>query len=337
MVAPFRTSSLSSVLLAMLSCLPVTGQGNLIAHWGSQGYDTYIRNGMLEWTSAEWSGLNLELDKSLDMHDSVLIAFDYADLGTTAIVINLYDTKGGESKVIELSDFEDELVLGDKGLNRFEKKIYLPDIEGDANPSEISEVYIELTGSKEKRTIRLDNIRIGGFLLDFNLPDGSSIEEINNNRHAGWEPYAEGKDFRTKLMLHGMTGKEVQDLVPLARSWTRPAHMNLEGNAFEFKGYDPAQMAYVIEQKSTPATSVEFVMEATKESPLVNPASVIKNWGNQDMALSVNHEKMKNGEDYRVGFINRLEGTDLVLWVETSSSEKTSFSIIPVGQTITRP
>ena len=296
--------------------------------WGSQGYETVIRDGMLEWTTTQWSGLNLELGQTVHMNEPVLIAFDYADLWTTDMAISIFDTRGGVTEILQLSDFEEELSLMEKELSHFEKKINVPEIAGDANLSEISEVYLEISGGKEKRTFRLDNIRIGSYLLDFNIPDGSSIEQINNNRHAGWEPYAEGKDFRTKLMLHGMTGKEVQDLVPLAKSWTNPANMSIEGNAFDFKGYDPAQMAYVIDKQISHAPFLALSIEASEDSPLVNPALIIRNWGDQEMELSINNVKMKKDKDYRVGFLERLEGTDMVLWIKMNSTDTTSISIL---------
>ena len=216
----------------------------------------------------------------------------------------------------------------EKELRHFEKMINVPEIEGDANLSRISEVYLEISGGKEKRTIRLDNIRIGSYLLDFTMPDGSTIEQINNNRHAGWEPYAEGKDFRTKLMLHGMTCMEVQELVPLAKSWTNPANMSIEGKAFDFKGYDPAQMAYVIDKKIPHAPSLVLSIEASEESPLVNSALIIRNWGDHEMELSINNVKMKKDRDYRVGYLETLEGTDMILWINMNSTDKTSIVLL---------
>ena len=128
-------------------------------------------------------------------------------------------------------------------------------------------------------------------------------------------------------MLHGMTGKEIQDIVPLAKSWVNPAHLNLKSAGFTSIGYDPAQMAYVLEKESGSASALELTLEASEESPVVNPAIVIRGCGNDNFELVVNNEKMTRGKDYRCGVENRLDRKDMILWLNTQSSEPLSISL----------
>jgi hypothetical protein len=305
--------------------------------WGSPGYGNIIRNGMVEWTLTQWGAMNIDFVDPVDMNDSVLISFDYADLWTSDLNLMLFDTRGNIAAGIELSEFADELVTGDRQMRTFRKKVYLADLGEEGDPGRISEAMIELSGSDKKQTLRLDNLQIGTFILDFDLPDGSTIEEINNNRHAGWEPYKEGKDFRTKLMLHGMTAGEVQDLVPLAMSWTNPAELELNGTGYRNKGYDPTQMAYVLEQEATNPGVLDLRIDASSDAPLVSPAFVIQHWSGGDFELIVDGRKLENGTDYRAGIVPQLNGNNLVLWLNMQSEKAMSLKVIPLNHSKSRP
>lgn len=115
-----------------------------------------------------------------------------------------------------------------------------------------------------------------------------------------------------------MTDKSGGELLPLAKSWYNPPDLsgpeNLEGN------YDPAQRAYVLAVEGE-SRSIEFRIKATQESPVVNPAFVIRNWEAHDITLAVNGEQIPRGKDFRVGTINRLDSADLVVWIQHESTE----------------
>lgn len=292
--------------------------------WGSDGYATVIRNGILEWTSTERSGLNLEFDEPMDLNDSVLISFDYADLWTSDITLTFNSRRGGATGQLSLNNFGDKLTLNDPDLNTFSATIYLPDYKQEAKLSELTEAYMEISGSEEHRTWKLANLKISAetagdqkaeYYLDFDMPDGSSVEDMKKPDKAEWEPYSEGENTITKLMLHGMTSAKVQDLVPLAKSWVDAPELMVEGTDFVSNGYDPTQMAYVIGQKSASDNTLKLKVKASENSPLINPAFVIKGWDKSDFELKVNNEKLKRGEDYRYGIEKRLDGTDLILWI----------------------
>lgn len=290
----------------------------------------------MEWTTTDWSTLNLILGKQYNLSGLVTISFDYADLWSTDAVISFFDSRGRSTQPISLNEFEDELVLNDSTLRKFEKTIDLTDYAGRARLGRITELGIDISGSNEPKTLKLDNIRIQSnaspdqpldFTLDFNLPDGSLIEEINKSDKAEWDPYSEGENTITKLMLHGMTAREVQDLAPLARSWVHAPRLALQGNAFENQGYDPEQMAYVIGYKGGPAQSLAFEIKASEGSPMVNPAIVVKNWGDREISLALNGTEAKQGKDYRCGFEKKLNGCDLVVWVNVTEEEPVQFEI----------
>jgi hypothetical protein len=149
---------------------------------------------------------------------------------------------------------------------------------------------------------------------------------------AEWEPYEMSENMFTKLMMHGMTDKKVGDLVPLANSWLSAPELKLEGNGFESKGYDQTQMAYMIESTEPGASSsLDITLEASQGSPVVNPAFVIKNWGDAGAELRMNGATLERGTNFRYGIEYRLESTDLVVWIKKESTEPVTLSLTPVG------
>ncbi len=144
-------------------------------------------------------------------------------------------------------------------------------------------------------------------LCHIGLPDMATAE---------WKPYAQGKTWVTKIMLNGMTDKDVADLVPLAKSWLNPARLKLRSDDFNNLGYDPTQMAYVLQCKK-PGTSLKFKLFARKNSPVINPAFVVKNWGDNGVQLEIGGENASEGADFRWGLRHTLESTDLIIWIKT--------------------
>jgi hypothetical protein len=139
-------------------------------------------------------------------------------------------------------------------------------------------------------------------------------------------PYETGEKMITKIMMNGLTDKNVEDLVPLAKSWLNAPELNLDSSGFKSKGYDPTQMAYLLEAK-TEGAELEFKLAASEESPVSNPAFVVANWGQNQAAVKVDGEELKCGEDYRIGHRSTVDGVDLVAWIKTESIEPVDISI----------
>ena len=160
-------------------------------------------------------------------------------------------------------------------------------------------------------------------------PSHSSLAHIGLPGHATaeWEPYSEGENIITKLMVHGMTDKPVEELVPLAKSWLNAPELKLQSDAFSCKGYDPGQMAYVLELKSEGTSTLEFTLEAGPDKPVHNPAFVIKNWGSGSFDMEVNGTKTPAGKGTRFGTVNDLDGDYLVVWHKMDSTDPVHFKL----------
>ena len=127
--------------------------------------------------------------------------------------------------------------------------------------------------------------------------------------------------------LYGMTDQPVESLAPLSRSWNSAPAVALAGSGFESLGYNKNQRAYVFTAQSPEPGPLEFTLEASPESPIQNPAFVVKNWGNRPAKLSINGKAIPRGKDFRFGRNKTVEGTDLVVWAKISADKKTSFNL----------
>jgi hypothetical protein len=150
-------------------------------------------------------------------------------------------------------------------------------------------------------------------------PDRPSHSSLS---HIYWEPYAQTANSMTKILLHGLTTKSPADLVPLAKSWLSPPSAEISGAGFESKGYDPTQRAFVIACKSASSTlNLRLSLKASPKSPLVNPAFIFQNWGAAEPRLTIDGKSIARGPNFRYGFVPKLEGTDLIVWLAMESTE----------------
>jgi hypothetical protein len=156
-------------------------------------------------------------------------------------------------------------------------------------------------------------------------PDRPSHSSLS---HILWEPYAQTDNTMTKIMLDGLTTKSAADLVPLAKSWLSAPAIEVSGQGFQSEGYDQTQRAYVLNRQAASTTGgFRAVLKASPDSPLVNPAIVIKNWGDADPKLVVDGKAIPRGPKFRYGHISKLEETDLVIWANLESTKPTTFEI----------
>jgi len=156
-------------------------------------------------------------------------------------------------------------------------------------------------------------------------PDRPSHSSLS---HLFWEPYAQTENTMTKIMLDGLTTKSAADLVPLAKSWLSAPPIEVSGQGFTSEGYDQTQRAYLVSKQSgTVATGFRAGFRASSDSPLVNAAIVVKNWGEANPKLAIDGKPVSRGAGFRCGHITKLEGTDLIIWAKIESTKPVTFTI----------
>ena len=132
------------------------------------------------------------------------------------------------------------------------------------------------------------------------------------------------------MVMYGFTDKPISTLVPLARSWCNPPSVS-DTEGFKSDGYDKEQRAYIFSNKNRDNPSMlEFKLNATTDSPIVNPAFVIKGWGKKDAELKINGRTIKRGKDFRFGHCRTSEGFDLIVWLKAQSTKPVKISLSPV-------
>ncbi len=145
-----------------------------------------------------------------------------------------------------------------------------------------------------------------------------------------WPYHAKGKTSRTKVMLHGMTGKPVASLIPLARSWLYAPQLDVYGSGYVCGGYDRGSRSYSLINKTVgKPEELTIRMGGSEERPVINPAFVIENWGESGAALLLNGKRAQPGPGCRIGRRRTLEGTDLVIWIRIESASTVMISLSP--------
>lgn len=127
--------------------------------------------------------------------------------------------------------------------------------------------------------------------------------------------------------MYGATQNEIGSLTSLARSWSRPPKLFVKSEGVDGQ-FDSTQRNYVIaSSKDEEITNLEFSLQANDESPVVNPAFVIKNWGDNQIRLKVNGKEISQDKAFRIGHIRRINQYDLVVWLELESNSEIEFSM----------
>ena len=138
-------------------------------------------------------------------------------------------------------------------------------------------------------------------------------------------------DPEGEAALYGMTDKPAVSLVDLARSWNNPPEMKITGKGFSGGDYDYTQRAYIVNADNK-GSALEFELIASENSPIVNPAFVIKMWGGSDVRLTMDGREIPRGKDFRYGVEYTVTGdADLIVWIRHKSSSPVKVALKPAG------
>jgi len=90
--------------------------------------------------------------------------------------------------------------------------------------------------------------------------------------------------------------------------------------------FDPNQRCYMITKGPRP---LKFRLEGSAESPVLNPAFVVENWGPRDASLRLNGREIPRGKDFRIGHIRRINSYDLVVWIKLEAGRPVDVELLP--------
>ena len=78
-----------------------------------------------------------------------------------------------------------------------------------------------------------------------------------------------------------------------------------------------------------------LTIEASDASPIVDPAIVIKT-GEKDQLVWISKASHPWGKDFRMGYVHRLDGTDLMMWNQRQSERPLHLQVVSTGSTAGR-
>ncbi|KPK77375.1 MAG: hypothetical protein AMJ79_03390 [Phycisphaerae bacterium SM23_30] len=149
----------------------------------------------------------------------------------------------------------------------------------------------------------------------------------------GGPPRHPGPDNTSwECWIYGATDRPAEELVSLARSWTQPPKLKVLSEGFISEGYDLTERAYRLLRKKAPSNApLEIQLAANVDAPVVNVALVIENWGPAEAALKIDGRPIPAGKNFRIGHIKKLEGSDLIVWIEKESVAPLNLALSPVN------
>ena len=146
----------------------------------------------------------------------------------------------------------------------------------------------------------------------------SHLDGVRPGDKVGRAPH----EFQESIVLNG-PGQWPEDnihYVALTLAKSRLQAPAIEVTGLKSEGYQRAERAYLLSRNA--GTAADISLNATPESPVVNPAFVIRNWNAPNPRVLVNGRASG-----RLGQVSRLEGTDLVIWLETTSTQPVKIRI----------
>ena len=154
----------------------------------------------------------------------------------------------------------------------------------------------------------------------------------NVSTEAEWADYEVGPEMRRRIMLHGVWGKKNKEsVVDLAKSWLRPPEIELKTDAYDGGRYVPHERAYAFKCKDPISKApLEFMINASKENPIVNLALIIQNL-DTDIRLKINGEEIPRSKKFRYGIEHGFDENKVLIWIELKASNPTQFLVSPKG------
>jgi hypothetical protein len=127
--------------------------------------------------------------------------------------------------------------------------------------------------------------------------------------------------------LYGMNNMDIDQLIQFGRSWAFAPEIRINSKGIISNGFDRSRRCYQFENRTEKPIQVELTINGSTDSPIMNPAFVIKNWNSESAKVLVNGNEYNKSE---VGVKHKLEGSDLIVFFWIKDDTKTNIKIIPL-------
>ncbi|MFQ6038117.1 MAG: hypothetical protein ACE5LV_05815, partial [Candidatus Aminicenantales bacterium] len=126
--------------------------------------------------------------------------------------------------------------------------------------------------------------------------------------------------------LYGMNAMSMDELVRFGRSWAYAPELSVSGSDVVSHGYDRSRRCYRLENRAEGPVPLEITLSGSKDRPVIHPALVLKHWNAEEAAVFVDGKK---SEACETGYVHKLDGTDLVLFLWLESETPVRIQILP--------
>jgi hypothetical protein len=125
-----------------------------------------------------------------------------------------------------------------------------------------------------------------------------------------------------------MNEMDMDTLICVAKSWSYPAELSLRSPSFRSDGFDRSERAYQISKTAGDSDGeLTLTLMATEDSPVFNPAFVIKNWAPRSPTLKLDGLPVDRGDNFRVGVRHSLAGDDTIVWLRHQATEPVTITL----------
>ena len=161
--------------------------------------------------------------------------------------------------------------------------------------------------------------------------DGRTVQAADRPTHCcGFpitSPPVHQKDGRSWWHgLYGMGDVSMDELVYVAKSYNNAPELKIKSSGFESEGFNKGQRAYMIERKGN-GDKLSMKIQASKESPVFNPAFVVDNWDKESLTLTLDGKEIKPGKDFRTGVYHDLEKSQVNIWINLKTIKPVTITI----------
>lgn len=129
--------------------------------------------------------------------------------------------------------------------------------------------------------------------------------------------------------LMGLTNRPVSAMLPVARAWLEPPVLDLHVRGFTYDGYSRNDRAYHLRRLSEAEATLDFTLDASEQSPMVNPGFVVEGWGERKAVLRRNGKLLAEGANLRMSHIREVENPTLVVWLRAQITKSAHFTLSP--------
>ena len=127
--------------------------------------------------------------------------------------------------------------------------------------------------------------------------------------------------------------REAKSAPELGKSWLRAPILELKGSGYTSEGYDPAESVYLLTRENTNQPKpLRIKLAASEDHPVVNPAFIIKDWGDANATLKIDGEAVERGASFRFGHRAEPTRTDLIVWLKLESVKPVEIAFEPLAR-----